>query len=107
MGFLLSINFQHTVNYFRDNKNALTINPKIFLAKLKLKVWWHDAILFVYLIFSSTYIQSITFILYIHPSPFAEVPLHLLIAGQFSRKNLPGVPSRTRACLTASRRATI
>jgi hypothetical protein len=29
---------------------------------------------FIYLIFSSTYIQSITFIKYIHPSPFAEVP---------------------------------
>jgi hypothetical protein len=30
------------------------------------------------LIFSSTYIHSITFIQYIHPSPIAEVPLHLL-----------------------------
>ncbi len=27
-------------------------------------------------------------------SRFAEVFLHLLIAGQLSRKNLPGVPSR-------------
>jgi hypothetical protein len=50
--------------------------------------------LFVNLIFSSTYIQSITFILYIHPSPFAEVSHHLLIAGRLSGKNLPGVPSR-------------
>ncbi len=31
---------------------------------------------------------------YIHPSPFAVVPLHLLIAGQLSRKNLSGVLSR-------------
>ncbi len=31
---------------------------------------------------------------YIRPSPFAEVPLHLLIAGQLSGKNLPGLPSR-------------
>ncbi len=39
-------------------------------------------------------IHSITFIKYIHPSPFAEVPLHFLIAGQFSGQNLPWVPSR-------------
>jgi hypothetical protein len=39
-------------------------------------------------------IHSITFIQYIHPSPFAEVPLHFLIASQLSGKNLPGVPSR-------------
>ncbi len=43
-------------------------------------------------IFYSTYIHSITFILYIHPSPFAKVPFHLLIAGQLSEKNLLGVP---------------
>jgi hypothetical protein len=41
----------------------------------------------IYLIFSSTYNQSITFIKYIHPSPFAEVPLLILIAGQLSGKN--------------------
>jgi hypothetical protein len=40
------------------------------------------------------YIHSIPFIYYIHPSSFAEVPLHFLIAGQLSGKNLPGVPSR-------------
>ncbi len=45
------------------------------------------------LIFSSTYFHSITFIQYVHQSPFAEVPLHLNIAGQLSGKNLPGVPS--------------
>jgi hypothetical protein len=54
----------------------------------------HDVTLFVFLIFSSTYLQPIIFIQYIHPSPFAEVPLYLLIAGQLSGKNLPGVPSR-------------
>jgi hypothetical protein len=36
-----------------------------------------------------TYIYSITFVQYIKPSSFAEV--HLLIAGQLSGKNLPGV----------------
>ncbi len=46
------------------------------------------------LIFFSTYNHSITFIQNIHPSPFAEDPLHLLIAGQLSGKNLPGVPSQ-------------
>jgi hypothetical protein len=40
------------------------------------------------------YIYSITFIQYIHPSPFAEVPVHFLIAGQLIGKNLPRVPSR-------------
>jgi hypothetical protein len=43
----------------------------------------------------STYIYSITIThQYIHPSPFAEVPLHFLIAGYLSGKNLPGVTSR-------------
>jgi hypothetical protein len=46
------------------------------------------------LIFYSTYNHSITFIQNIHPSPFAEDPLHLLIAGQLSGKNLPGVLSQ-------------
>ncbi len=50
--------------------------------KITLKVWWRDATLLVYFIFSSTYTHSITFIQYINLSPFAEVPLHLLIAGQ-------------------------
>jgi hypothetical protein len=45
--------------------------------------------LFFVLIFHSTNIHSITFIQYIHPSPFAEVSLHLLIAGQLSVKNVP------------------
>ncbi len=45
-------------------------------------------------IFYNTYIYSITFIQYIHPSPFAKVPFHLLIAGQLSGKNLLGAPSR-------------
>ncbi len=40
------------------------------------------------LIFYSTYIHSITFIQYIYPLPFAEVSLHLLIAGQLSGNNL-------------------
>ncbi len=45
------------------------------------------------------YIHSIIFIQYIHSSPFAEVrygtvPLHFLIAGQLSGKNLSRVPSR-------------
>jgi hypothetical protein len=54
------------------------------------------------------YIHYITFIQYIHPSPIAEVPFHVLIAGQLSGRNLRGVPSRdrTRACLAARRRTT-
>ncbi len=40
------------------------------------------------LIFYSTYIHSITFIQDIYTSPFAEVSLHLLIAGQLSGKTL-------------------
>ncbi len=49
----------------------------------------HAASLFVNLIFSSAYIQTISFMQYIHLSPFVKVPLHLLIAGQLSGKNLP------------------
>jgi len=43
----------------------------------------------LFLIFSSTYIHSITFIQYIHPSPLAEVPLHLLIAGHLKWEKPP------------------
>ncbi len=42
--------------------------------------------LFLFILIYITYIQSITFIQYIHLSSFAEVPLHLLIAGQLSWK---------------------
>ncbi len=52
-----------------------------------LKVWWHDATLFVYFcILRYTHIHLITFILYIYPSPFTEVYLHIFIAGQLSGK---------------------
>ncbi len=40
------------------------------------------------------YFEILLCIQYIHPSPLAVVPLHLLIADQLSGKNLPGVPSR-------------
>jgi hypothetical protein len=71
----------------------LPVNYSVVCAA-DLKGWWHDATLFVYFdIYISQYIHSITFIQYIHPSPFAEVPLHLLIAGLLSGKNLPWVPS--------------
>jgi hypothetical protein len=56
---------------------------------IPVKVWLHDATLFVYFLYFlvHTYIHSITFIHYIHPSPLAEVPL---IASQLSGKNLRG-----------------
>ncbi len=54
--------------------------------------WCHSFCLFCYLF--STNIHSITFIQHILPSPFAEVPLHHLIACQLSGKNLPVVASR-------------
>ncbi len=41
-----------------------------------------------------TYIHSITFIQYIHPSSFAGASLHLLIAWKLSGKTIPVVPSR-------------
>ncbi len=61
--------------------------------------------LFLYIfILYITYIHSIAFIQNIHhPSSFAEVPLHLLIAGQLSGC---WAENRTRACRTASRRTT-
>ncbi len=40
------------------------------------------------------YIHTITFIQYIHPSPFVEAPLHFFIASMLSGKHLPVVPSR-------------
>ncbi len=58
----------------------------------RIKVWWRDALFFVY--FDILYIHSITLIHYIHLSPFAAVPLHLLIAGQLSGKTLSGVSRR-------------
>ncbi len=47
----------------------------------KMKVWWHhDATLFVYFWnFTVNKLYSFN-----HPLPFAEVPLHFLIAGQLS-----------------------
>jgi hypothetical protein len=53
-----------------------------------LKVGWHDAVLF-YLI----YILEYSFH-HIDTIPFAEVPLHLLIASKLSGKNLPEALSR-------------
>ncbi len=41
------------------------------------------------LIFSRIYIHSLAFIKFVHPSPIAEIPLPLLIAGQLSGKKLP------------------
>ncbi len=55
--------------------------------------YMYGVILFL-LKLNSKYIHSITFIQYIHPSSFAEVPLHLLLDGQLSGKNLPGVTSQ-------------
>ncbi len=55
-----------------------------------------------------TYIHTITFIQYIYPSPFAEASLHFFIACLLSGGTSLWcrAENRTRACLTASRRAT-
>jgi hypothetical protein len=55
-------------------------------------VWWQDATPFVYFLFYNrhSFIQS----QYIHPSPFAEASLHILIACVLSGENFPVVPSR-------------
>jgi hypothetical protein len=73
------------------------------LESFKGLVAWYHSLCFFY-----TYIYSITFIQYIHPSSFAELPLHLLLAGQLSEKNLlvSRAGNRTRDCLTPSRRTT-
>jgi hypothetical protein len=53
------------------------------------------------------YMDSITFIKYIHPSPFAEVLLQFLIADQLRWDKLEcRAENRTRACVTARRRTT-
>ncbi len=64
--------------------------------------------LFIFCILRYTYIHLITFIQYIYPSPFAEVYLHIFIAGQLSGKTSLWcrAENRTRACLTARRRST-
>ncbi len=84
-------------------------NKEMFY-KTFLKVWWHDATLFVYFSYLFTmYIHSlITFIQHIFPSPFAEVSLHIFIALKLSGKASLWcrAENRTRACLTASRRST-
>jgi hypothetical protein len=69
------------------------------------------ATLFVYFDIFTVYmhIHSITFIQYTNPQPFAEVPLHRLIAGQLSGYNLLLgclAENRTRACHTSSRCST-
>jgi hypothetical protein len=46
---------------------------------------------FVYFLYFMTYIHSFN---HIHPSSFAEVSLHIFIAGKLSGKNLPVVLSR-------------
>jgi hypothetical protein len=48
-------------------------------------------LIFVYFSYFMTYIHSFN---HIHPSSFAEVSLHIFIAGKLSGKNLPVVPSR-------------
>jgi hypothetical protein len=47
-----------------------------------LKVWWHDATLFLFIfhiLYTVTYIHSLTFIQYIYPSSFAEASLLLVL----------------------------
>ncbi len=62
---------------------------------------------FIFCILRYSYIHLITFIRYIYPSPFAEVYLHIFIAGQLSGKTSLWcrAENQTRACLTASRRS--
>jgi hypothetical protein len=65
----------------------------------KIKVWWQDAILFVYFSYFITYIHSsdhIHTILYIYPPPFAEASLHLLIALSSVGKTSCGAESRIK-----------
>jgi hypothetical protein len=63
------------------------------LREENLKVWWHDATLFVYFSYLFYYIHkfihSITFIQYIYPSPFVEASLHFLIACLLSGETPP------------------
>ncbi len=74
------------------NQAARVIISPLSRRMWRLKVWWQDATLFVYFWFYNihAFIQS----QYIHPSPFAEASLHILIAGVLSGENFPVVPSR-------------
>ncbi len=67
---------------------------------IQTNVWWHYASLLVYIpMIAHTFHQIIQ---YIHSSPFAEVPLHLLIASKLRLKNLtePGLPFQQAVALT-------
>jgi hypothetical protein len=50
-------------------------------------------LLLIFHIIVHTFIHSITSIQFIHPSPFVEVPLYLLVVLGLSGKNFPLVPS--------------
>ncbi len=78
---------------------------------LRLRFGGRMPLFLVYFSYFITYTHtffSITFTQYIYPSPFAGASLHLLIACKLSRKTSLWcrAENRTRACLTASRRAT-
>ncbi len=70
--------------------------------------WCHSFCLFFIFYNIHTYIHRITFLQYIYPSPFAEASLHFFIACLLSGGTSLWcrAENRTRACLTARRRAT-
>ncbi len=73
-----------------------------------LVAWCHSFCLFFIFYNILTYIHTITFIQDIYPSPFAEASLHFFIACLLSGGTSLWcrAENQTRACLTASRRAT-
>ncbi len=78
----------------RSGQERFSERGEVFFTSLK--VWWQDATLFVYFSYFITFIQSITFIQYIYPSPVAEASLHFLIACLLSRETPPcGAEPRT------------
>jgi hypothetical protein len=91
------VQIQDTIQYVQCNKYKFGGMTPLFLF-----------ILISYI----TFIRSITFIQYIHPSSFTKVPLHILIAGQWSaqweKPPFWGAEPRIKLGprLTASRRTT-
>ncbi len=94
-----------------DQKRPRIWNVKHLVPKCHSFFLWFGGtmplFLFIFCILRYTYIHLITFIQYNYPSPFAEVSLHIFIAGQLSGKTSLWcrAENRTRACLTASRRS--
>ncbi len=72
----------------------------------KWKVWWQDATLFIYFSFFITYIHSFNYHTFIRRHSLKPLSISSSLVCSVGETSLWGrAENRTRACLTASRRA--